>query len=732
MGTQETDRDLEDALMAFTRRLFRKDYQISAYSSDRDLRNKCIWLYTTADAVGTVYASGYFNDVKDELTEGDLIVVSFATNPGTPTETVTNTETIKVDTITVSGVTTATLGDALAETNAKVRNVLDFGAIADGVTDSLAAVNAATSGMSDEDVIYFPKGDYYFSNTLTIDHRINILCDPGVILRWDHNEVGDAPCLVWDGSAADNANYEPTFTGYPLINFSNQNTGSTNNFALQLRGVRHARVELGAVYGAYGGIRLEAKDGAYCAFNHISCGRINNAVVGIDLYADGTGSVDAWINSNWIEVGEYNYPNVASTAFRARRVNSPTDDNIAANTISFRTVEGGGVGTNTVAQFNAGKRNLIEINHLEDVDTIIDLIADEGEVTDNEVRLHSFQLQASSTVTVVDPPATGSFDTTPLNKWYGNIVTTPSAKNNANQWHSGDLAKRLYETDGAGLVAIPGINFCVFNTFTISEATPASTLVDIVLPGGDTHMAAVKGNFRFNPLVAVDTTVHKTFTFQHWPTDPSTASGRVTVLAFQADGTRYNPNATSDDTNRVSFEGSVASGNWGGSYSLSADERDTARVISVDDTIDYVFVGIQNGVDLRSFSISVPENSVHQYPLRVFPPLSDNSSHIPSITAEPATIGYYRLGWLGVYQNGSSGFEICTTAGWRADAWAISTAYAVGDLVANDTTPVKIYVCVTAGTSAGSGGPTGTGDSITDNTVTWNYLSDQAAFTNYV
>jgi hypothetical protein len=51
--------------------------------------------------------------------------------------------------------------------------------------------------------------------------------------------------------------------------------------------------------------------------------------------------------------------------------------------------------------------------------------------------------------------------------------------------------------------------------------------------------------------------------------------------------------------------------------------------------------------------------------------------------------------------------------------WEANTAYIVGDLVTNDSG--KIYRCVVAGTSAGSGGPTGTGTGITDNTVTWDY-----------
>lgn len=69
----------------------------------------------------------------------------------------------------------------------------------------------------------------------------------------------------------------------------------------------------------------------------------------------------------------------------------------------------------------------------------------------------------------------------------------------------------------------------------------------------------------------------------------------------------------------------------------------------------------------------------------------------------------------------------CTTSGALASAWQAATAYSVGNYVLNDTD--KIYVCVSAGTSAGSGGPTGTSTGITDNTVTWDYFSALAVFT---
>jgi hypothetical protein len=51
-------------------------------------------------------------------------------------------------------------------------------------------------------------------------------------------------------------------------------------------------------------------------------------------------------------------------------------------------------------------------------------------------------------------------------------------------------------------------------------------------------------------------------------------------------------------------------------------------------------------------------------------------------------------------------------------AWLASTAYAVGDRVSNGA---NTYVATTAGTSAASGGPTGTGTGITDGTAVWSF-----------
>lgn len=57
-------------------------------------------------------------------------------------------------------------------------------------------------------------------------------------------------------------------------------------------------------------------------------------------------------------------------------------------------------------------------------------------------------------------------------------------------------------------------------------------------------------------------------------------------------------------------------------------------------------------------------------------------------------------------------------------AWANTTAYVIGDQRSNSS---RSYVCITSGTSAGSGGPTTTDPDITDGTVHWRYMGEGTA-----
>jgi len=59
--------------------------------------------------------------------------------------------------------------------------------------------------------------------------------------------------------------------------------------------------------------------------------------------------------------------------------------------------------------------------------------------------------------------------------------------------------------------------------------------------------------------------------------------------------------------------------------------------------------------------------------------------------------------------------------GHQAAKWAASTSFSVGDIRRNSG---NVYECIKAGTSDGSGGPSGDGAEIVDNTVTWKFVQD--------
>jgi uncharacterized phage protein gp47/JayE len=64
-----------------------------------------------------------------------------------------------------------------------------------------------------------------------------------------------------------------------------------------------------------------------------------------------------------------------------------------------------------------------------------------------------------------------------------------------------------------------------------------------------------------------------------------------------------------------------------------------------------------------------------------------------------------------------------------AAAWVALTPYVVGNYVKNGG---NVYICITAGTSAGSGGPTTTAADITDGTVHWEFLGVGDGYANVV
>ena len=91
-----------------------------------------------------------------------------------------------------------------------------------------------------------------------------------------------------------------------------------------------------------------------------------------------------------------------------------------------------------------------------------------------------------------------------------------------------------------------------------------------------------------------------------------------------------------------------------------------------------------------------------------------------SIAAATAVLGGIAL-WFRITESDHSTPVLDGSVGNNATvAWAQGTPYALGAVVANGG---NAYLCIVAGTSLGSGGgPSGTAASISDNTVTWQYI----------
>jgi len=80
--------------------------------------------------------------------------------------------------------------------------------------------------------------------------------------------------------------------------------------------------------------------------------------------------------------------------------------------------------------------------------------------------------------------------------------------------------------------------------------------------------------------------------------------------------------------------------------------------------------------------------------------------------ATQGIIGYYTI-----FETTITTSHIQGTCG--SAAWVVSTAYTIGQTRVNGGNTYQVV----AGTSAASGGPTGTGAGIVDSGVTWNYLA---------
>lgn len=227
--------------------------------------------------------------------------------------------------------------------------------------------------------------------------------------------------------------------------------------------------------------------------------------------------------------------------------------------------------------------------------------------------------------------------------------------------------------------------------------------------------------------------------------------GRPRVVAFDADGVNLTGDATDPTWGDEPYikgavpgssgQSLVATGNGYGTSGDAVSGRDL--YLSVRPEVATMWFGVGGAstvAALRGLSLVgyQTRNTLDGNDLSpdgasgigIIPVDDSGGSPLASATPGGGTVGYYArgrlIGNLAAASGQPSGWT-ATTAGWLAVAWAASTAYALpGRLVLNDSD--KVYELLTPGTSAGSGGPTGTGTSIADGTCVWRYVGVKAVF----
>lgn len=176
----------------------------------------------------------------------------------------------------------------------------------------------------------------------------------------------------------------------------------------------------------------------------------------------------------------------------------------------------------------------------------------------------------------------------------------------------------------------------------------------------------------------------------------------------------------------------------------------------------YQIYGYAPTVNHRSFRVTGPDRNPNsgRGQFQIDPPPGDGEhgqtlqfEYITSSWLQPPHWTASTAVSLNAWRNSAGNNYKCTTAGttstiaptlydgisqdggvyWKffsASAWGSSTAYSVGTYVTNGG---NLYKATSSGTSASSGGPSGTTADIDDGTVVWDYVSSStwAAYTEY-
>jgi hypothetical protein len=430
---------------------------------------------------------------------------------------------------------------------------------------------------------------------------------------------------------------------------------------------------------------------------------------------------NGWINENeWHLLGIDNtgsYPtdeNSYGVRFKAESGAYQGINNNVFYKPSFE-LEDGDSGTERIPVWfdNAGIRNKFYDARIENGrGAVLKISSDAYEVAYNEMDLCTL---IGSQFTGSDNPALvmntdgglGFANYLHMTRWASHFIS---------EWHSGDLVEKSFAASSSRIQTRDVFHHA---SGDVERYDGTARIHNRWLRLGSISMALG---------VFADTTRHKEFIVKVNSHEDYQAN--VAIVCYDSSG-----NVLDDGDSGHPFVAAsstlTASTSWTYSYRTTGANVGLLqfRVGSTVAKIKVMVNGSADGVLVNSFHLAAVQQSIRPVPISVWSGFDCGRL----VDDSPATIrngGYSLRGTLAFNDDAASAavsYWQCTASGWNATAWAATTAYALDAMVENDTG--KVYVCRTAGTSAGAGGPTGTTTGITDNTVTWDYIGTLATWT---
>lgn len=590
-------------------------------------------------------------------------------------------------------------------------SIFDFGAVGDDSTDDALSIQAAFEACAlSGKALWFPSGHTFaVSSALVADGSFSIIMD-GKLRKTNNSiytvlHIGQTSRPTWQ--------FRPQYFKIGVVVLNGYDWTNTGIVGVEFCNVQQAMIHVHDVEGFHTGILFSGR-GQGNAYNHVVLGRIANNKVGLRLAAEDGGFVNenqffdgSWQMADHVNAGE----EVFGIVLDHFAPDQPVFDN---NVFQKPAIEIGNGGLRSAVPLTIiqGDSNKFFNVRAEGNNGAIAVIF--GQSRNNVIN--TFGQPASGERTVVTDTSTSP--STTLETHY-HIGPKQAA------WHTiSGLSHRSIGT-GGGQLTCTGAAFC-------SWGTGVGTLINS--QKSDSHFSLTRSGLRIGSVwsgltVRVRTNATKKIWIKRCVgqnVDGRTLDGAIHgnspyVRCFDSAGKLLS--GTETYYARFGPSGTSTFVQGGGGYrSAWSIDPDYPNCVEFHPDVAFADLGISGSGIADGFSITTDNGLSPQ----IDTPWAHDMAAFADVEPDQGYFWTGRVIWRLAPAHSQPMGWVCTAAGWRARAWTPNTMYLLWQLVTNDSG--KVYECKTAGSSAESLGPAGTGSTITDGGVTWAYVGQQASF----